>query len=291
MNRSIAFTGALVAACLAMSSASLADGGEPMRFSLEQQRGDPSRIHASFHDAGQKDHDNRWSSGFMPSDLIGLEVSSFHAPGTRPIHFSIVREPGRLDCAGSGGGNFASGTCRFAESQAYLQLLRSSGIGRPTYDQAIGLMAVNARGELIRAVVAAHYPTPRIDDLMALAALGVDGRYIAEMSRAGYRPDTIQKLVEFKALGITPAWIAGFVRAGYANVPGDGLVQMRALGITPDYIQGFQRIGYRALPVNTLVQLKALDISPDFVRRIAREGEPMPPVNKLVELKMFARRH
>ena len=290
MNRSLAFFGALLATGVALSTACLAEAGEPIRFTLETQRGNPAEIHATFQQEGERDHDNRWSTGFMPSDFIGLEVSSFHAAGTRPIHFAVVREPGRLDCAGTGGSNFATGTCRFSENDGFVRLLINNGIGRPTYEQAIGLMAVNARGELVRAVAAAHYPTPRINDLMALSALGVDGRYIAEMSRAGYRPQTLQKLVEFKALGITPSWIAGFVQAGYGNVPGDGLIQMRALGITPDFIQGFRRIGYRELPVSMLVQLKALDVTPDFVRAVARPGEPMPPVSKLVELRMFSKR-
>lgn len=291
MNRSLAFLGALLAACLAVSSACLAAAVEPIRFTLEAQHGNPAKIHASFHRLGTGPHDDQWSSGVMPSDLVGLEVSSFHAPGTRPVHFALVREPGRLDCAGSGGADFASGTCEFAQNEAFVQLLARAGIGRPTFDQSIALMAVNARSDTISAVMAAHYPTPRIDDLIALAALGVDGRYVTDLSRAGYRPRTIQKLIEFKALDITPEWIAGFVRIGYADVPGDGLVQMRALGITPDFIESYRRIGYRDLPVSTLVQLKALDITPGFVRAIARPGEPMPAVNKLVELKMFSTRH
>ena len=291
MNRPLAFVAVLLAASLAVSSACLAQSMEPIRFSLELQRSSPAKIHASFRHQGRGDNDNSWSTGFMPSELIGLEVSSFHAAGTRPIHFAIVREAGRLDCAGNGGGDFAAGTCRFAEDHAFTQLLISHGIGRPTSEQAFGLMAVNARRELIDAVAAARYPTPRISDLMGLAAVGVDGHYITDMSRAGYRPQSIHKLIEFKAVGITPAWIAGFVRVGYGNLPGDCLVQMRALGITSDYIQGFQRIGYRDLPVSTLVQLKALDITPAFVRSVASAGEPMPPVNKLVELRMLSRRH
>jgi hypothetical protein len=290
MNRPLALLGALLAASLAVSSACLAQASDAIHFTLERQRSNPAKIHASFHRQGRGDNDNSWSTGFMPSELIGLEVSSFHAAGTRPVHFAIAREAGRLDCAGSGGSDFAAGSCRFAADPGFTQLLVKTGIGQPTYDQSFGLMAVNARRDLIQALPAAHYPTPRINDLMALAALGVDGRYITEMSRAGYRPQTLQKLVEFKALGITPQWIGGFVRAGYANVPGDGLVQMRALGITPEYIQGFQRIGYRNLPVNTLVQLKALDITPEFVRSVAGAGQPMPPVNKLVELRTFANR-
>ena len=291
MNRPLALVGALLAASLAVSSACIAQATDPVHFTLEPQRSNPAKIHATFHHQGRGNNDNSWSTGFMPSELIGLEVSSFHGAGTRPIHFTIARDAGRLDCAGTGGSNFAAGNCRFSADPGFSQLLVSTGVGRPTYEQSFSLMAVNARRDLIQAFPAAHYPTPRMNDLMALAALGVDGRYIAGLSRVGYRPPTLQKLVEFKALGITPEWIGGFVRIGYANQPGDGLIQMRALGITPEYIAGFQRIGYRNLPVNTLVQLKALDITPEFVRSVAASGEPLPSVNKLVELRMFARRH
>lgn len=291
MNRPLAFLCAMLFAFAAVSSACIAQSPDWIRFTLEPQRGDPAKLHASFSRQGKGDRDNVWSTGFLPSELMGLEVSSFRAAGSRPLHFAIDREAARLDCSGNGGSNFAAGTCRFSESPSFMQLLQSRGIGRPTQEQAFGLMAVNARRELVDAVAAARYPTPTIDNLMALSALHVDGRYIADMARAGYRPRTLQSLVEFKALGITPQWIAGFVRIGYANLPGNGLVQMRALGITPEYVEGFERIGYRALPVDTLLQLKALDITPEFVRAVAGAGQPMPPLSHLVELKMFGKRH
>ena len=291
MNRPLAFIFAMMCALVTVSSACVAQSPEWISFKLEPQRSDPSRIKASFHEErGDRDHNN-WSTGFMPSDLIGLEVSSFHNPGTRPLHFAIVREAGRLDCAGNGGNNYATGNCRFSADPAFTQLLASRGIARPTRDQMFALVAVNACREMIDAVAAARYPTPSVDDVVALSALGVDGRYIAGMAQAGYRPSSIHSLIEFKALGITPQWIAGFARVGYANVPGDGLVQMRALDITPEFIEGYRRIGYANLPVDTLVQLKALNITPQFVQSAVHSGEPMPPVNDLVELKLFGRKH
>ena len=266
MSRPLAFVCALLVAFVTVSSACRAQPADWIRFTLQQERSDPAKIQASFRE-NEKGHDhNNWSTGFMPSELIGLEVSSFHAAGSRPLHFAIVREAGRLDCSGNGGSNYATGNCRFSDNPAFMQLLVSRGIGRPTREQGLGLMAVNARREVIEAVAAARYPTPTIDDLMALSALGVDGRYVTEMASAGYRPGSIHSLIEFKALGITPQWIGGFARIGYANVPGDGLVQMRALGVTPDYIAGFQRIGYRDLPVSQLIELKALNITPEFVQ-------------------------
>jgi hypothetical protein len=290
MNRPLALACASLLGVAALSVTAAAQPTDTIRFSLEPERGDAARIHASFRNDRDGRHHNNWSTGFLPSELTGLEVSSFRASGTRPIHFSIVREAGRLDCAGNGGGNIGSGDCRFTENPAFAQLLVSRGIGRPDREQAFGLMAVNARREIVDAVATAHYPTPSIDDLLALAALHVDGNYINAMARAGYRPATIHSLVEFKALGIAPDWIAGFSRVGYGNIPGDGLVQLRALGVTPEYIAGFQRLGYRNLPVSELVQLKALDITPEFVRATVGQQAHMPPVSQLVEYKIFGRR-
>lgn len=291
MNRALALAFALLCSGVAVSSACIAQSADMIRFSLNPEHSGNGKIHASFReDRDGRNHDN-WSTGFLPSELVGLEVSSFRGPGTRPIRFAIIREAGRLDCSGSGGGEQASGDCRFTMDPAFAHLLAARGIGSPNARQGLGLMAVNARREVIEAVAAAHYPTPTIDNLMALAALGVDGRYISEMARAGYRPNSLQRLVEFKALGITPQWIAGFAGVGYANVPGDGLVQMRALGITPEFIIGYRRIGYRDLPVSTLVQLKALGITPDFVRRAVPAGSALPSVSHLEELRMFSDRH
>jgi hypothetical protein len=290
MNRPLALACATLLTGAVLSVTASAQPADLIHFSLEPQRGDATKIHASFSDGRDGRRHNNWSTGFLPSELTGLEVSSFRASGSRPLRFAIVREAGRLDCSGNGGGNYATGDCAFTDNAAFTQLLVSRGIGRPDREQAFGLMAVNARREIIDAVAASHYPAPSIDDLMALAALGVDGAYINGMARAGYRPGTIHSLVEFKALGITPEWIGGFVRVGYANMPGDGLVQLRALGVTPDYIAGFQRLGYRDLPVSELVQLKALDITPEFVRATVGQQAVMPPVEKLVEYKMFGRR-
>jgi hypothetical protein len=290
MNRPLALIFALLCALVTVSSACVAQPADLIRFTLEPSSKDPAKIKANFHEQRDDRDHNNWSTGFMPSDLIGMEVSSFHNAGTRPLHFAIVREAGRLDCAGNGGNNFAAGNCRFTADPGFMQLLANRGIGRPTRDQMFALTAVNARRSMIDAVAAARYPTPSVDDIVALAALGVDARYIAEMAQAGYRPNAIHTLIEFKALNITPQWIAGFVRIGYANVPGDGLVQMRALNVTPEFIEGYRRIGYTNLPVSKLVELKALNITPEFVRSAVHANEPMPPVNDLVEIKLFGRK-
>lgn len=287
MNRCLAFIFALCFAFITVSSACTAAPADWVRFTLEPARGSGD-IRATFRDEGREDH-NDWSTSFAPAQLAGLDLAGFHAPGTRPLRFAIVREAGRLDCAGQGGSAYASGNCSFTADPVFGQLLASRGIGQPSRDQAFGLMSLNVRRALIDSLAAARYPTPSIDDLMALTALGADGGYISGLALAGYRPQTIHSLTEFKALGITPEWIGGFVRIGYANVPAEDLVQMKALGITPDFVIGFDRIGYRHLPVDELVQLKALNVTPDFAQWAAGQRGAMPPVHELVEMKALGR--
>lgn len=287
MNRCLALICALLLATITISSACVAAPPEWLGFALEQEHCCQGTIHASFREQASGGHDSNWSSGFMPSELIGLDTSGFRSSGTRPLRFAIVREAGRLDCSGNGGSSYARGNCRFTADPAFTQLLVSRGIARPTPEQGLGLMALNVRRELIQAIASARYPAPKIDELMALTAVGVNGRYISDMARAGYHPRSLQSLVELKAIGITPSWIGGFVRIGHANIPQDGLVQLKAMNITPEFVAGFDRIGYRNLPVETLVQLKALDITPEFVRSKVGQRSTMPPVHDLVELKLF----
>lgn len=287
MNRVFALIGALLLASITVSSTCMAGPAGELSFFLDGNRGHEGKIDARFdHERGSHDRTD-WTGGFLPSDLIGLDISGFRSSGTRPLRFALVRDAGRLDCNGNGGSSYARGNCRFTPDPSFVQFMVAHGMARPTEGQGLGLMALNVKRELIEAITSAGYPAPKIDDLTSLAALGVDGSYIRGMARAGYRPRSLQTLVELKAMSITPEWIGGFVRAGYGNLPSDDLVQLKALSITPEFISGFDRIGYRNIPVETLVQLKALDITPDFVRSAVGQRGTLPPVQKLVDLKLF----
>src|SRR6185369_17816319 len=179
------------------------------------------------------------------------------AVGSRPLRFAIVREAGRLDCAGQGGDNYAHGNCSFATDPRFAQLLRSRGIAQPTRDEAFALVALNVRSDLINTLAAARYPTPTIDQLIAMTAVGVNGAYISGLAQAGYRPTSIDSLVQFRAMNITPEYVGSFTRIGYAHIDPEELVQLKALNVTADYVAGFQRLGYSRIAPDELVQLKA----------------------------------
>jgi len=289
MNRCLAFLCALMFAFVSVSSACMAAPSDWIRFNLRAERGG-SMIHADFHDESRGHDENHWSSGFKPSELIGLDVNGFYQAQARPLRFSVVREAGRLDCAGNGGGANASGNCRFSENPAFVQTLSRRGIGRPSREQALGLMALDVRRDLIDSLGTARFPTPTVDDLMSLTAVGVDRGYIDGLANVGYRPKSVETLTQFKALGVAPDWISGLVQVGYANLPSDELMQLKALEIDGAFISGFQRAGYGRLPVDTLVQLKALGITPEFARSVTGNAAAPPPVQQLVDMKLFGRR-
>ena len=289
MNRFLAMIFAVLCASLSVASACTAQSSDWVYFTLEANRSNGD-IRASFREDEQDRNRDTWSTSFAPAQLSGLDVAGFRANGTRPLRFALVREAGRLDCSGQGGGSRASGNCSFTVDPAFARLLESRGIERPTRKESFGLVALDVRGDLVDAIAAARYPTPDVDELMALTAVGVSQNYISELARLGYRPSSIDDLVQFKALNITPDYIAAFSRAGYGNLDPEDLVQLKALNVTPEYIEGFERLGYRGLPVGKLVQLKALDITPEFVRSVETRRGEVPPVDELVERKIFGRR-
>jgi hypothetical protein len=317
MRRLFAFSAALMVSAMVVTSACTAAQGEAsdgaIRFTVEPGHKDSNRVHAEFRKDERGNHNN-WSSDFAAAELAGLDVAQLRSSG--PVRFALVREAGRMDCAGNGGGGEAHGTCRFTPDAAFIDSLVRRGMRRPTEGQALSLMAVNVRREIVDALTAARYPMPSLDDLVALTAVGVTGPYISGLAQAGYRPDDLDTLLQFKALNISPEWIRGFVqmgydklpadqlvhhkaldidapfiagfeRMGYGRLPADDLVQFKALGITPAFVEGFRKVGYARLGADDLVQLKALGITPEFAARMRRDGK-LPSANRLVELRVGA---
>lgn len=286
MTRMLAFVCALLMTAITVSSACVANSVAPLQFAIEPT-GTAERVQVRFRRADSRGTDS-WSSSFRTSELAGLDAAALRAPATSPLRFAIIREAGRIDCAGNGGNAMARGSCTMTQDQSFNDFLKANGIARPTEDQAYALIAVDAKRALVAALKASSYPTPSIDKFIELSAVGVTDDYIRGLAGAGFKPRTLGQLTEFAALNITPEYISRFIRAGYSSLePGD-LVQLKALDVTPEFIAGFERLGYRNLPVETLIQLKAMDVTPEFVRAV-QQGGPLPSPRKLVQIRAVSR--
>jgi hypothetical protein len=284
-SRIFAVAGACLLGLAGVSSTGLSASPSNIRFELSDDRGGKSQIHARFRYGEDGRNRNEWSDDLRPRELVGLELAGLRAGGTRPLRFALMREAGRLDCAGEGGGSRASGNCRFASNPAFIASLARLGVGQVPATKHFGMMALNVRASTVEEIVAARYPVPTIDQLISLTALGADAMYIREIAQAGYRLESIDKLIEFKALGVTGSWIRGFVQAGYTDLSAGKLVEMRALGITPAFAVGFGRIGYGLLPAGKLIELKALGATPEWAQEMARKHGRRPSADQLVQMK------
>ncbi|MEO5772914.1 MAG: hypothetical protein ABIQ32_02180 [Sphingomicrobium sp.] len=281
MRRTLAFLAAILLTTVTVSSACLAIPLDGIRFTLEPGRG-ADQVQLSLH-SDRDAHRNNLSSSFRAAELSGFTMASLRGNG--PIAFALIREAGRVDCAGTARGTRAEGSCRFAPNASFSALLASRGMARPTEEEAFGLTMVNAKRELLDTLAAAKYPMPSVNDYMGMTAVGVTSGYIADMARAGYRPVDSKHFIEFKAVGVTPQYVGALARAGYANLPAENVLALAALNIDPEFIRGFERIGYRNLPVETLVQLKALDVTPEYVQAVQRSSLSAQSIDKLVQLK------
>ena len=290
MNRALVFLAASAAAALAVTSACLAKTEPNRDFRADEihfTMTAPARsgdVQLSLR-SGPRHHNNGMTSSFAASDLAGLDLSRLRSAASTPLSFALVRQAGRVDCAGNARAMRAEGDCRFTADAAFANLLVSHGIGRPTEEEAYGLTIVGATRDLVEALAAANYPRPTVEKLTELAAVGVDRQFIDQLSRRGYRPKDLGELVEFGALDISPAYIAELAHMGYSGLSPDEVTQLKALEVTPEFVEGFARIGYKNLPVDTLVQLKALDVTPAYVTSLRDRGLAELSPEQLVAMK------
>lgn len=280
MFRMLAFAAALLLTGLSLSSAGLAHFTNDLRFTIEGRADDKVQLHLR---SGDERRGSNMSDTFALRDLHGLDAAELRTG--RPLRFALVREAGRVDCAGSGSPGRAAGRCSFTPDRAFADFLASRGMGRPSVEDSFTLAMVNASRALVDAIHRARYPAPKPGTLAGLAAVGVDARYIADLSSRGYRPAKTDDLIAFRALDITPAYIDAMSRAGYGRLAADDIVQFKAIGISPEYVAGMARIGYSSLKPGDLSQLKALDVTPDFVIGFRNAGYGNLSAGDLVQLK------
>jgi hypothetical protein len=282
----LAFIAALLMSAIAVSSACVASTPNALQFTIVPARASDT-LQVEFERTHERGN-HSWSSSFARDELRGLDRASLENPGSHPLRFAVLRDAGRIDCAGTGGNAMARGSCTISPDPGFNAFLAARGIARPSLDQTFTLMAVNVRRQLVDDLAAANYPTPSIDKLVELTAVGATPAYIRGLAAQGYRPDSLSDLVQFAALKITPEYIGSFARAGYSDLEADELVQLKALGITAQFVAGFERIGYGRLPVDKLVQLKAMGITPEFVRAV-QQGDALPSPERLVQLRALGR--
>ena len=146
MSRPIALIAAALLSALPLSSACTAGASNDLRFTVEPQR--DGQLKASFHRGGRGS--NEWSSTFRAADFAGLDAAQLGVPTvTRSASQLPVRQGGST-APEPPSRRTATGSCGFTADPAFAALLARNGVRRPTEDEAMAMVAVDVRSDLVR---------------------------------------------------------------------------------------------------------------------------------------------
>ena len=95
------------------------------------------------------------------------------------------------------------------------------------------------------------------DDLVGLRAVGATPDWVRAMSQAGYRTNDVGDLTGARAVGVSRAYVAELAGAGLRNVSLGDLTAMRALGVTGGSIKRLREAGYTGLTPSRIIELQA----------------------------------
>ena len=153
---------------------------------------------------------------------------------------------------------------------AYIDTMRSAGLGELSLDDIATMRAVGVTPEYIKSLRDAgiKFDSPR--NITELRALGVTGEYVAQMRTAGYANLTTKELTSLRAMGVSPVYVKQLSDAGYRNLTPKELVELRAQGVNPDFIKSLNEAGYTNLSVKDLVRMAAMGVNAEFIRDLAK---------------------
>ncbi|HET7710024.1 MAG TPA: hypothetical protein VFK50_10940 [Sphingomicrobium sp.] len=250
-------------------------------------RRDDGKVQLGFRTGEGSRNNSHWSNGYDLVELEGLASGQLNG-ASQPARFSLNREAGRLDCAGTVGNGQGAGTCSFAPDSAFAGRLAAAGIGRPTGRQAYDLTLAKVRYDLVEELTRQGYDKPTVSDLVGLGIHGATAGYVREIADAGYRFGKVDGLVQFRIFGINGRFIGDMAAIGpqFRALSPEDLVQFKIFKVQPELVRAYTRLGYPAINARDLVAMQIHGVSPDFVTDLAALGYRNVPTRKLVELRI-----
>src|SRR5919107_2064379 len=117
MHRTFAILAAIALTTISVTSACFARVSDGISFELRPARA-AGRVQLDLR-SGDKARNDGMSSSFAVSELSGLNPAHLRAGTRTPIRFALIREAGRVDCAGQALRGRAQGACRFTENRSF----------------------------------------------------------------------------------------------------------------------------------------------------------------------------
>jgi hypothetical protein len=230
------------------------------------------------HRGGNSSHESDWP-------MSAFQGVDFAKSGRQDVHFTIVRDAGKIDCEGYLKDGEGAGVFHFEPNPDYVRQMQS--IGFPVDDEKQYAMAVqDVSLEFARQMKSEHLSGLDTDKLIAFRIFKVDHEFIADLRAAGLSATDSDKLVAFRIHGVTPQMVRTIRQAGYSPDE-DTLIAMRIHGATPEWIEGLKKEGYDHVELDKLIAFRIHGVSPEFIGKVQGLGYPHPEPDQLISMRIF----
>jgi hypothetical protein len=241
---------------------------------------DPGKVEFSLiehHHGGNSNHESDWPASSFP----GVDFSK---SGRQDVHFTIVRDAGKVECEGFLNNGEGAGIFHFQPDPNYAREMHSLNFSvdeEKQYNMAVQDVSL----EFARQMTAEHLTDLDTDKLIAFRIHGVDSAFIEDVRAAGLKISDSDKLVAFRIHGVTPQMIRSLHQAGYAPDE-DTLIAMRIHGATPEWMAELKNRGYDHVDLEKLIAFRIHGVSPDFIEKVQGLGYSHPEPDELVAMRI-----
>jgi hypothetical protein len=226
-------------------------------WTAEAISGKPGLIQLTFiSHSDNGNYNNMMGHTFTVNDLQGLNPSAISAAADTVVNFSLVREPGTIDCRGSFAQGKGAGFWKFSPNASFVSAMKSRG-----------------------------YANLTDDDLLRAAFHSLTTKYVDELKAAGYGNLTFEQLSRGAGHDVTVAYIREIQNAGYANLPMDELIRAKNHEIDGEYIKEIRALGFEKESLEDVIRMKNHEISRQFIDEMKSAGFESLSLDELIRLR------
>jgi hypothetical protein len=229
------------------------------------------------HDGHNSDNSSDWPA----SSFQGVDFSK---PGRQEVHFTIVRDAGKIDCEGFLKDGEGAGSFHFQPDSNYPREMSSLGFSVDEEKQ-FSMAVQDVSLEFARQMKGEHLSNLDADKLVAFRIFRVDAAFIDQLRAEGLKVSDSDKLVAFRIHGVTPEMVRNLHSAGYSPDE-DTLIAMRIHGATPEWMNQLKQEGYDHVDLEKLIAFRIHGVSPEFISKVQALGYPHPAPDELIAMRI-----
>jgi hypothetical protein len=233
------------------------------------------------HHGGNSSHQSDWPA----SSFQGVDFSK---AGRQDVHFTIVRDAGKIDCEGFLNDGEGAGLFHFQPDANYPREMQALGfpVGADKEDEKQFSMAVmDVTLEFAKQMKNEHLSDLDTDKLIAFRIFHVDSAFIEALRAEGLKISDADKLVAFRIHGVTPQMVRSLHQAGYSPDE-DILIAMRIHGATPEWMAELKQRGYDHVDLEKLIAFRIHGVSPEFIQKVQGLGYSHPDPDDLIAMRI-----